>query len=286
VGLLRKLDSARLAAAASIAAGLGVAASRQTLADGATLRNVYTGLSGRSGFLALDLEASGITGERDPLASVFGRIYGEAFAPDLAVAGLGREWRLLRNYFKLHPSARYVHSAIDLLDALRAAHGALPPAAIAGIEFETYAMAATMDSATVTSAFGTRFSIPFALAARLHGADAEIGDGGEAAFERADIHRLARLVTVRESAAFSAAYPDRQPSRMRIVLQDGRRLEAEADHIRGEAELPHPEAALRAKFLTLTTPSLGRNAGPALDALLAIEDVTDIHDVTRLLATS
>ena len=118
LGMLRGIDAPSMANVISLAAGLGVAASRQTLNDGASVRNAYTGLSGRNGFLAHDLAAAGITGEHDPFAWVFGRIYGTAFSPDAATGGLGVEWKLMRNYFKLHPSARYVHSALDLVDRL------------------------------------------------------------------------------------------------------------------------------------------------------------------------
>jgi 2-methylcitrate dehydratase PrpD len=285
LGRLRGLDAPGMAALAAIAAGLGVAASRQTLADGATLRNVYTGLSGRNGFLALDLLRCGISGERDPLGSVFGRVYGEAFSAEHACAGLGETWMIARNYFKLHPSGRYVHSALDLLDTLRA-ETAIAVDDIARIEFETYAMGALMGSAVVRTAFGIRFSVPFALAARLLGADTALDDDGEAAFARADIHALARRVEVRESAAFTAAYPGRQRSVLRITLADGRVLQAAAEHIRGEAELPHSEADLARKFLALTKPSLGSAADIVLRGLLEIDTIPDYTVLARQMGAA
>lgn len=281
LGVLRGIGPEAMVDVISVAAGLGVAASRQTLRDGASVRNAYTGLSARNGFLAHDLVRAGITGEDDPFASVFGRIYGTAFRPEVAIAGLGAEWRLMRNYFKLHPSARYVHSALDLVDTLKLG---LDAGVIETIAFDTYAMAATMASADVATPFGTRFSVPFALAARLLGRESPLDAEGIAPLDDPDIHALAARVTVREVADFTAAYPQRQPSRTRIVLRDGTAREASADYIAGEAEQPHPDAAMVAKFLALTTPAWGKAAAPLLQDLLRVDTIPDMRQLGRTVA--
>src|SRR5262249_10811061 len=64
------------ALAINIAATLGIAASRKSLNDGATVRNIYSGHSGRAGFEALSLRDAGFTGETDAVASIMGNIYG------------------------------------------------------------------------------------------------------------------------------------------------------------------------------------------------------------------
>ncbi len=250
LGCLRGFDAAALAGVMGVAAGLGVAASRQTLRDGATLRNAYTAASARAAFHACDLAEAGFSGERDPLPSVFGGVYGTAFEAGRCLAGLGTDWLILRNYFKLHPSVRYAHSALDLVDDLRAGHD-FTAESITRIRFESYFMATTLADPTVATAFGTRFSIPFLVAARLLDADHDITADGHAALARDDIAALAARVSVTELADYTAAYPARQPSRMRIWLADGRCLEARADFIRGEAERPHAEPALAAKFARL-----------------------------------
>ncbi len=277
LGVLRGIDAASMANVISIAAGLGVAASRQTLNDGASVRNAYTGLSGRNGFLAHELAAAGITGEHDPFASVFGRIYGTAFSPDAATGGLGVEWKLMRNYFKLHPSARYVHSALDLADMLTPD---LDVNMIETVTMETYAMAATMASAEVATPFGTRFSIPIAVAARLLGVEERLDDEGIAPLDNPALHALARRVAVRENPAFTRAWPDRQISEMRITMRDGTSRHATAGFIAGEAERPHPETAMERKFLTLTEPSWGSEATAALAAMKRIETVPDLRTLT------
>ncbi len=272
----------RIAQTMAVAATLGIAASRGTLRDGATVRNAYTGLSGRLGFLALDLVAAGFTGERDALASVFGNIYGETYTPAQALEGLGRDWLILRNYFKLHPTARYVHSGLDLVDAVLAQYGgSLDPNAIERIEFDTYGMAATMAQQTVETPFGTRFSIPYAVASRLLGYDSDITADGSAVIASPQVRDLAKRVWVSELPEFTADYPRRQRSRMRLQLNDGRTLTAEAELIKGEPEHPHSPAELEHKFLALVRPTWRDRSDAALAALRSIARSPSVRDLGR-----
>lgn len=280
---LRGLDQPAIAQVLRLAAGLGVPASRRTLTDGATLRNAFTAASARAAFHAHDLAAAGFTGEQDPLASVFGTIYGTGFDAAACVAGLGQEWKILGNYFKLHPSGRYAHSALDLIDDVAARHGPIAVERIEDVTFHTYFMATTMGDPRVTTPFGTRFSLPFAVAARLLGAETGLDGDAAALFARRDVHALAQRVRVIEDQAASAAYPARQATRLRLTLTDGAVLHAAADYIRGEAELPHTDAALEAKFLTLTEPSWGEAAAEACAALRDIDRIERLAPLfTRL----
>ena len=275
---------ALIAQTMAIAASLGIAASRGTLSDGATVRNAYTGLSGHMAFLALDLAAAGFSGERNALASVFGQIYGETYDATWALDGLGRDWLLLRNYFKLHPSGRYVHSAIDLLDQIQRDCGAsIDPDNIERIDIETYAMAATMARQTVDTPFGTRFSIPFAVAEHLLGYDRDITADGSAAFASPQVQALAQRVWVTELAEFTRAYPRHQHSRMRVSLVNGQTLSAEADLIKGEPAHPHSRSEIEGKFLTLVGPSWRARSEEALARLHQIDEISSICHLAQQL---
>src|SRR5262245_8303234 len=93
-------------AAMNLAPTLGVAASRTSLNDGATVRNVYSGHSGRAGYEALSLRDAGFTGEANALASIMGNIYGSEFDAGMATAELGQTWWIRRNYFKRFAAGR------------------------------------------------------------------------------------------------------------------------------------------------------------------------------------
>ena len=266
----------------NIAATLGVAASRQTLADGATVRNVYTGHSGRAAFQALDLRDAGFTGERDAVGSVFGKIYGEAFDPAMAVADLGQTWWIRRSYFKRFASGRYAHAALDLTEEMVARLGPrLRADAIERIDVATFFMAATMGGQTVGTPFGIRFSIPALMARRILQGPASLTDDGERAFDDPAVHALARRIFVTEDAEATAGYPGCQRTRVDVRLADGTVESAACARILGESDNPLPEAELREKFVALAATGWGRPAAErAWRDLAHIDEVRDVRELT------
>jgi 2-methylcitrate dehydratase PrpD len=260
----------------NVAATLGVAASRRALTTGATVRNVYTGLSGSMGWLAHTLVQSGFTGEPDGVASVYGAIYADRFDPDRAVAGLGEEFLLPRGFIKVHACGRYIHGALDCVETMMERRP-LPPPSVQAILVRTYAMAASLGHAEVSSEFGARFSLPFAVASLVCHGRSGLDNYDATALADPRIRALARRVEVKEDPEATRAFPGRQPTEVTVVLADGTRIVERSDFHRGEAELPHPPGAVRAKFLELTAPTWGRARAEAVhDRVVELERVTDV----------
>src|SRR4029453_828518 len=204
----------------NVSATLGIAASRRALTTGATVRNVYTGLSGSMGWLAHTLVQSGFTGEPDGVASVYGAIYADRFDPEAAVRGLGEEFLLPRGFIKVHACGRYIHGALDSVEALMARRP-LPPESIQAIRVRTYAMAASLGHTDVRSEFCARFSLPFAVAALLCPGRSGLENYDAAAVADPRIQALARRVAVAEDPDFTRAFPGRQPTEVTVELADG-----------------------------------------------------------------
>jgi len=278
VALARLLgyDPAATRAIINVSATLGVAASRRALTTGATVRNVYTGLSGSMGWLAHTLVQSGFTGEPDGVASVYGAIYADRFEPETAVRGLGEEFLLPRGFIKVHACGRYIHGALDCVEALMARRP-LPPESIQAIRVRTYAMAASLAHTDVRSEFGARFSLPFAVASLLCHGRSGLDNYGAAAVADLRIQALARRVAVVEDPDFTRAFPGRQPTEVSVELADGTRMSEHADFHRGEAEHPHPHDSVRMKFLDLAAPVWGQGKAEALyDRVLDLQRVPDV----------
>ena len=70
----------------NVSATMGMATSRQTLLDGATVRNIYTGHSGLHGQMAARLVECGFTGEIDSVSAIYGKVLSDTFDPDRVVA--------------------------------------------------------------------------------------------------------------------------------------------------------------------------------------------------------
>jgi 2-methylcitrate dehydratase PrpD len=279
VGRLKGFSPAQMCELINIAATMGMATSRQSLLDGATVRNIYTGHSGYMGSMAVRLLECGFTGEIDAVASVYGKVLSDAFDPDLAVKDLGSEWIVTKSYFKLHPAGRYVHSAIDALYDLQARvpGGRLDPQKISRLEVRAYSLAAMLAEKTVTTSFGARFSVPFALASII-----TLGRSGLVAFSDAAvanpvIQALAGRVDISEDEAFTARYPDEQPVTVRVVMQDGTVYEGRCVLTKGEPSNPHTPGELREKFFDLARPVWGDKRSEALfDGLMRLQAIPDV----------
>jgi 2-methylcitrate dehydratase PrpD len=256
-GRLKGFDERRMCELINVSATMGMATSRQTLLDGATVRNIFTGHSGYMGLMAARLVECGFTGEADSPASIYGKVLADGFDPAKATENLGREWMLGQGYFKLHPTGRYVHSAIDALEDLLSRSGTIGLAGIERIDVKAYRLAAMLKEKRVTTSFGARFSVPFALATILHHGRSELAAFEQAAVDNPAIQALAARVHVQEEASYTARYPAEQPCDVRIVMSGGQAFEGRCTITKGEPSKPHPPDELEAKFMRLGAPLWG-----------------------------
>lgn len=271
-------DEAQMLELLNVAATMGMATSRQTLLDGATVRNIFTGHSGFMGLTATRLVECGFTGEIDGVGNVYGRVLSDTFDRERVVAGLGTEWLIAQNYFKLHPTGRYVHSAIDALDDLlsRVPGGQLDIDRIKSIKVRAYMLAAMLAERHVISSFGARFSVPFALASILYHGRSGLASFDEQAVANPKIQALATIVDLREDEQHTARFPVEQPCDLAITLDDGTILEGRCIVTKGEPANPHRPEELEGKFFELGTPVWGRDTAQALfDGLSKLEQISD-----------
>ena len=276
-GRLKGFDERRMVELINVATTMGMATSRQTLLDGSTVRNIFTGHSGYMGLTAARLVECGFTGERDSPASIYGKVLADGFDAARATENLGREWILAQGYFKLHPTGRYVHSAIDALEDLLSRSGKLDPARIERIDVKAYRLAAMLKEQRVTSSFGARFSVPFALATLLVHGRSSLEAFEQAAVDNPGIQALAARVHVEEEPAHTARYPAEQPVDLRITMAGGRTLEGHCTVTRGEPSKPHRPEELTAKFMQLGAPLWGEAvAARLLQRCLTIEKTPDL----------
>jgi 2-methylcitrate dehydratase PrpD len=268
----------------NVAAGLPLASSYNSINDGATVRNVFTGHSAFMGINAVRLVAAGFTGEHDAVRMSYGTVLADGFDADVAVAGLGTDWMTSGGYFKLQPVARSIHPAIDAVeDALaNVAGGRLDATRIAAIRVRTYRLAANKNQKDIHTAFGAKFSIPFAIATRIvnHRATLDCFDDDDVA--NPAIQTLLRQIDVAEDPAMTAAYPELQPCSVHIDMDDGTRYAGRCDVVRGEPSKPNVVQEIHDKFMDLTVPIWGASdAAELFDDCMAFDDIPDVAQWSR-----
>ena len=283
VARLTGMPVAQMRNLASLAASTCMATNRHTMRDGATVRNWYAGHSGFMGQMAVRLAESGFSGPADGVDTTFSLVLGDGFAPDVAIAGLGEDWLLPGGYIKLYPTARYAHSANDALDAALAGvpGGRIEAAAIERIEVRAYKMAAYLSNPAPKNWFGTRFSVPFALATAIVGGRDGVHAYADEAVADPRVMGLAARVDLVEDEDFTRAYPAAQRVRLVIRLRDGTSLAGHCEITSGEPGRPHDSAALDRKYRALAEPLWGADGAEKMRT--ALMNIETCPDVSRLV---
>jgi 2-methylcitrate dehydratase PrpD len=279
VAKLKKAGAAQFEELLNVAATMGMASSRNTLLEGSTVRNIFTGHSGYMGQIAVRLVESGFTGEPDGIGFVYGGgVYSEKFDPALMVRDLGREWLITQSYFKLYCIGRYAHSAIDaLLDARsKAPGGRIEPKLVERIDVDAYSLCAFLGGKNITTSFGARFSVPFALATILHHGHGGLRAFDDAAVANPAVQDLVSRVFVTSNQAYTDAFPDKQLVDLKVTLKDGTVVAGHCEVTKGEPANPHQPEELRGKFFELGTPAWGETVTQKLfEGLMKLETIED-----------
>jgi 2-methylcitrate dehydratase PrpD len=286
VGHLLRFDAAKMLTLINVSASLAIASSYRTLNDGATVRNLYTGHSGYMGQIAVQAVESGFSGERDGVATTFGEIIGEDYEPARVIEGLGSEWMTLAGYFKLHPTARSIQTAIDALEDLmqRTPAAERNAAHVRKIEASTYKRAAEKGQTAVTTSFGAKFSIPFALATILHHGRSGLESFGETAVRNPEVQRLASCVVLQENRRYTELYPKEQWCDITVTMDDGRKLTGSCSMTKGEPGNPVTAEELVKKFRELGTPVWGEAlTEELLGIFMKLETVPDLRALSERL---
>ena len=279
VAKLLGYDAARMRETINVASSLTLASSKRTMLEGGTVRNAYAGIANRMALMAIDLVEAGFIGERDGLSSVFGHVVSEKFDTARMIDGLGRDWQIDQNYFKLHSCCRYNHGALDALDTLLAREK-VPADTVERVDVASYLYAAELDDQAPRNTLGAKFSVPFAVATRLVRGSSAVENFTWEAVRDERVLALAKRVFVTEDKAMTAKLPQFRPARVDLRLRDGRTLSAAVEANRGDDQDPYSRDELTGKYFSLTarvwTPE---KADDVRKKILALDDASNVASI-------
>ncbi len=286
VAALAGADAGGMADTINVSSSLGLATSRQTMLQGGTVRNAYAGVSGQMGLLTHDLVAAGFTGERDGLASIWGKVLSESFEPAEMTRELGQRWEITRNYFKRHSCCRYNHGTLDALEQIAAQRpGGLKPGEIEKIDVLTYSLAAELSDKDPQNTLAGKFSVPFAVATTIVNGSSGVMSFTWDQIRDRGIKALAARVEVREDPKLTAMMPRFRPAEVTVAFTDGSTLSAGTRTNRGDAEDPYSPDDLVDKFFELTARAWDRATAEAVyNAIMALDGAAEAGAVTEAMA--
>ena len=288
IGKLANFDQSQVESLVNISSNMCLAASRPTMLEGGTVRNMYTGISGQLGILAHSLVATGFSGESDGLQNVFGNIVSDNFSPVKMVQDIGLRWEVLRNYFKLHSCCRFNHAALDALAIIVSqAKPAVAISQIVRIDVTTYALAAELNNQSPKNTLAAKFSVPFAIATTLLNGSSEVGSFTWAAVNNHAIQALAKKVFVIEAKEMSAKLPDQRPAHVTITLTDGSALKAATQTNKGDWQDPYTVHELRQKYDSLTARLWTKSASNKVyDEIMALDEASSLSSLEQAITAA
>jgi 2-methylcitrate dehydratase PrpD len=245
--------------------------------------------------LAADLARLGFTGATRILEGERGffRATSVGFDPSRVTDGLGEQWKIMENCYKLHSCCAHTHTAIDVALDIRERRGwtsreALD--AIASVELETYGAGyEIVKDPNPSTPYRAKFSIAYCTAAALLEGRVELEQFSLDRFEDDGVAEpaIAALLprvraTVRDD--LTHAYPARWPTNVVVTLRDGGVERGMNDFPRGNPEYPVSTETLEDKFVRLVAPRYGEAfARRALEAVRSLGECDDVAAAVRLL---
>lgn len=256
-GRLMGLDGAGMLDALGNAGYMAPVSMAEDLMAGCTVKIVQGGQAASAGVTAAGLAGRGISGhpqalEGSQLNGGFTKITLNNVEPVVSriTDGLGESFTLSDVYFKPFTSCRHTHGAAQATLELAAAEG-ITAEDVESVAVSTYFVAnlATGKGVPDKGSFvSAQFSIPYVVAACL--LDGEMGPRQLSSdrLQAPETRALAERVSVEASDELSGMYPDKTPSRVEIVLKDGRRFERQVDIPLGDPRSPMDESDITEKM--------------------------------------
>lgn len=255
--------------------------------EGSTVHGALPGFAAGQAIEACRLDRAGVTGPARSLEGpdgYFQMAEGGVYDRNLALDGLGDEWRILRIGLKPFPSGRLTHGAIDAALMLRERY-AIGPSDIRRVDVSVSRVNADRTGRVPSADAGVvhqRLSLPFVVAqAFLHG-DAGVTRFGPDRAADVEVQQLLGRIFVATDQRIPATAL--VPVVMRVQLHDGRVLVERVDALRGSIDRPltREERLAKVKTCVALSPLPRWRAGTSL--VDAVENLDKVRSTRRLWA--
>ena len=287
------------AAAAARILGLGVQATQHALGIaassacglkeniGSMVKPLHAGMAARNGVMAARLAQRGFTASPHAIDGPQGYLVAmdsERDSLDAAVGDLGIRWEILHSgvTVKLYPSCAATHPPLDALIAMKRREQ-ITADQVRAIDVEVDSMTPRLlihpDPVTGLEA---KFSMPFCAAAAIVYDRIGIDTFDVDHIRNPTVQALMKHVTLRANEEFDKGAPLAR-ARVSVYLRDERVVSLAVDGARGyPGRLTNEELAT--KFAGCATRTLSESAANAAwAALISLDAITDVRELTRLL---
>ena len=249
------------------------------LSESAMSKQLHPGKAALNGILAALLAQRGFTGAEHIFEGEKG--FCKATSKDCdfhgVTNGLGREYHMEGNSFKLHASCGHTHSALDAALILSKETGVVPEQ-IEKVRVKLYSEALDLlGGVKLTSPYIAKFHIPFCIATALKFGKVGLEAFTEERLNDGDLRELMARVELTSDEALDGEYPGKWGAIVEMRTKDGPSLSRKVEYPKGDPENPFSEQEVSDKFLSLTEGIL-----PVDKSSSMVRRVLELEEVERV----
>ncbi len=192
---------------------------------------------------------------------------------------LGQHFKILEISFKLYPSARHTHGAVDL--ALRLMDRGVKPEDIELIRIKAYRLAKeTVSNLMPENVEEAKHSMPYCVAATFVRGLPKLETFAEDRIDNPKIQNLIEHCTVEVDPELDLKHPEYWPITMEIIDTKSHIIREHTDYPKGDPENPVAPIELHDKFKRLATKVISpERTNELLDKLQEIDNIQDIREL-------
>jgi 2-methylcitrate dehydratase PrpD len=196
---------------------------------------------------------------------------------------LGREFRMMRLYFKPYPCCRWAHPAIDGLREIMARDG-LTPERIASIRIRSFSEAVKLCRMPPTTLEEAEYNVLYPVAVTaLHG-EFTPQHLREEYYGRPDVKAMMAVMEITADPAIQKKFPSQCLAEVEVGTTAGRTLTSGLMAAKGDFDNPLTEEELRGKFRLITRGVLNEEQARGLLELVDHIEERKVGDLLAYLA--
>jgi len=256
----------------------------QSVYDGSNLHNAYAGIGSMIAIKAYEMAQNGFYSTEEIIEQVYGKVYQANLKTEKLDEKLGTEYRICKNYFKIHTGCRFIHMFADLVkEEMRAG---LQAQEIDHIDLFTYKKASQVADQNASNAMAIKFSTPVSIAILL--LTGELSPDHVDAYQKSEeVRKLAQRISLTESDTYNALLPNTRGGRMVVYKKDQTVIDREVFHADGDFDCPVPytDERLISKFQKNVSDShVSADSGKLVTMILTTDSLTKEMPVSQVLA--
>lgn len=265
-------------------AGTQAAGLWEFIEDGAMSKQLHPGKAAMNGVISALLAEKGFTAAHKILEGDRGffKAMSEEYDKSFVTKGLGEQFKIMENGFKIHASCRHTHHAMDLMIDLKK-EKELQMESIQKIVVKTYQVALNItNNDNPTTVYEAKFSLQFCTALALIKGEGGLDTFNERTLWDRDIRNLMQKIEVQTDPMINSNYPEKWGALVDVFLKNGEKITLETDFPKGDPENPVTNEDLINKFAELAKSFSTNERDSIVEQVMTLEHQKSVDGIMNI----